>query len=51
MMLADTPLGKATGCDLSQDGDVSLYIQGYGSSKHASYVAAQEVGKTLKSFS
>jgi len=48
MMLADTPLGKATGCDLSQDGDVSLYIQGYGSSKHASYVAAQEVGKNFK---
>ena len=43
-----TPLGKATGCDLSQDGDVALNIVGYASSKKAEYKAIREVGKNFK---
>lgn len=48
MMFGDTPLGKPTGCDLSQDGDVSLNILGHASSKKADYKAANEVGKNFK---
>lgn len=48
VVFADTPLGKPTGCDLSQDGDVSLNIEGYGSSKKAEYKAAKEIGKNFK---
>ena len=48
IMVADTPLGKATGCDLSQDGDVALSIEGYASSKNAEYKAAKEIGKNFK---
>jgi len=48
LVFGATPLGKATGCDLSQDGDVSLNVEGYGSSKKADYVAAQKVGRNFK---
>jgi len=47
MMLGAT-LAKATGCDLSQDGDVSLSIIGYGSTKKAEYSPGQKVGKNFK---
>ena len=43
-----TPLGKATGCDLSQNGDVTMHIGGYATSKKADYKAIKEVGKTFK---
>ena len=48
VVLGVTPLGKPTGCDLSQDGDVSLNIAGYASSEKAEYKAANEVGKNFK---
>lgn len=48
MVFANTPLGKPTGCDLSQDGDVELIIAGYASSKKAEYKAIREVGKNFK---
>lgn len=47
MMLSAT-LGKATGCDLSQDGDVSINIVGYASTKKAIYIPAQDIGKNFK---
>lgn len=48
VMFGATPLGKPTGCDLSQDGDVSLNILGHASSKKAEYKAANEVGKNFE---
>lgn len=48
VVLGVTPLGKPTGCDLAQDGDVSLNILGHASSKKADYKAIREVGKNFK---
>jgi len=48
VIFGDTPLGKPTGCDLSQDGDVSLNIGGYASTKKADYKANKEIGKNFK---
>ena len=48
VIFGDTPLGKPTGCDLSQDGDVSLNIGGYARTKKADYIAHKEIGKNFK---
>lgn len=47
-MMLSTTLAKPTGCDLSQDGDVSLSIIGYASSKQVEYKPAHKVGKNFK---
>ena len=48
VLFGDISLGKPTGCDLSQDGDVIINIDGYASSKSAIYVAKQKIGKNFK---
>ena len=47
-ILLSATLAKPTGCDLSQDGDVSLSIQGYANSPKANYTPIQKVGKNFK---
>lgn len=41
-------LAKPTGCDLSQDGDVSLNIKGYASTEKAKYTPVRKVGKNFR---
>ena len=47
-MFGETTLGKPTGCDLSQDGNVALNIVGYASSKNAQYKSIKKVGKNFE---